>query len=328
VSRSRAGLWVGVIVTLFTLPLAAQQGPVINPRIPPPPPPPEQPAPPPAEKPAPPAASAPQPVAPKVILPPLPRVVPATIELPAGTRFHVVLDTPMSSRISRTGQQVVFRTEHPIPLPAANSLELPPDTTFIGSVVEMKKPGSFGKQGEIRVEVRQLQLSTGQFASVNARLDSADPDYAGKGGSEHSRAADIINLALWTAQGTVLGASIHGGSGAAAGAGAGVLVGLIIMASHRGQDVYLEPGTPFSIILEQPVTLSGPAVLAAEENYRRSQPAAAGGATVAAGTGPGASGGNSTSAAGSTQPANTSDDSDLPRLKRRPPAGQSPVAPE
>jgi hypothetical protein len=335
VSRLRGGRLAGLaVLALFSVPLAAQQGPVINPRIPPPPPP-AEPSPPPAEKPAPPqrvaapppaqpaAESQPvaaQPVAPRKIEPPLPRVVPATVVLPAGT-VRVVLDTPMSTRISRNGQQVVFRTERDIPLEGADSLALPPETAFMGTVVKVRRPGSFGKQGEIRVEVRRLQLSTGQTTPVEARLNSADPDYSGKGGSDRSRAANIINMAIWTAQGTVLGAQIHGGSGAAVGAGAGVLVGLIILASHHGQDVYLEPGMPFEVVLEQPVTLSGPAVLAAEENYRNAQPAAAGGSSVASNAGPITPGGNSTSAAAGSSPSKTtSDDDGLPRLKRRPPA--------
>ncbi len=333
--RSRGSCLVGLaVLALFPWPLEAQQGP-INPRIPPPPPP-AEPAPAPVDKPAPPPtvaappaaqpttppAGAPTPaVAPKKIFPPLPRVVPAAVVLPAGMPIRVVLDTPMSTRISRNGQQVVFRTERAIPL--EGSLELPPETAFMGTVVKVRRPGAFGKQGEIRVEVRHLQLSTGQTAPVEARLDSADPDYSRKGKSDTSRAANILSLVLWTAQGTVLGANIHGGSGAAVGAGAGVLVGLIILASHRGQDVYLEPGTPFSVILEQPVTLPGQAVLAAEENYRNEQQ---GGSSVATNAGPITPGGNAAPAtaggpAGSSSPSRTTiDDPSEPRLKRRPPA--------
>jgi len=214
----------------------------------------------------------------------------------------------MSTRISQVGQQVIFRTEHAVLL--EDSLELPPDTAFIGSVVKMQKPGAFGKQGEIRVVVNQLRLSTGQAANIDARLDSADPGYSGKGGSDRSRAANIINLALWTAQGTALGANIHGGSGAAVGAGAGALVGLIIMASHHGQDVYLEPGTPFEIVLGQPVVLPGAAVAAAEESSRNALPAAAGLPASAAG--------------GSARPAQSADDPDMPELKRRPPTAPQP----
>jgi hypothetical protein len=261
-------------------------------------------------------APAPQPAAPKKVEPPVPRVVPATVELPAGTRVHVVLDTPMSTRISHQGQVVVFRTEHAIPLDGA--LELPPDTAFMGSVVKVRRPGAFGKQGEIRVVVHQLQLSTGQTAAVKARLDSADPDYAGKGKSDSSRAANIINLAIWTAQGTVIGAQVHGGSGAAAGAGAGVLVGLIIMASHHGQDVYLEPGTPFEVLLEQPVSLPGQAVLAAEENYRKAQQ----GGSVASSAGPITAGGNRSPNSASSPSKTTIDDGGEPRLKRRAPSSQ------
>ncbi len=241
-------------------------------------------------------------------------------------RVHVVLDTPMSTRITHEGQMVVFRTERAIPLDGA--LELPPETAFTGSVVKVRRPGAFGKQGEIRVVVRELELSTGQAAPVEARLDSTDPDYAGKGKSDTSRAANIINLAIWTGQGTVIGAQVHGGSGAAVGAGAGVLVGLIIMASRHGQDVYLEPGTPFDVLLEQPVSLPGPAVLAAEENYRNGQAGAAGGGSATNPVGPIIPRGNSASPQTSSPSKTTTNDDGGPRLKRRPPGGQGSPTPE
>ena len=51
------------------------------------------------------------------------------------------------------------------------------------------------------------------------------------------------------------------------GAGAGLLASLIIMMAQRGPDVYLEPGMPFSVVLDQEVALPGQGVLDAQQTY-------------------------------------------------------------
>ena len=246
-------LIAGLVFALAALPAAAQQG-TINPSIPPPPPPPEQPAPP-VEHPKPPEQAAPPPS------------LPARVAIPAGTPIAVVLDTPLSTRIARQGQVVTFRTSEA--LPVTDQLEIPPETGFTGSVVEVKRPGHFGKPGVLRVKVDRINLSTGATAEVAARLDSADMQGRGRLSSDSNRTTDLYNLALYSIEGTLIGAQIQGGKGAAIGAGAGAAVGLLIMMSRRGADVYLEPGMPFTIILDRPVELPGTDVYAAQQSYAR-----------------------------------------------------------
>src|SRR5262249_61225900 len=104
--------------------------------------------------------------------PPAPSTLPATVQIPASTRIAVVLDTPLSTRIARQGQAVTFRTSDPLRI--ANQLEVPPETTITGSVVEVKRPGSFGKSGVLRVMVDRINLSTGTTRDLVAHVDSAD----------------------------------------------------------------------------------------------------------------------------------------------------------
>ena len=231
----------------------AQQGP-INPRIPPPPP---------SEEPAPVPPVAPLPP----ILPAQAVAVPATLEIPAGTRIAVELETPLSTRITKTGQTVTFRSAEAIQLDSGN--EVPPQTAFIGSVVKASRPGRFGRAGELRVKIDRLELPAGASIGMVARLDSADANGGGRISSDHNRAADLYSLASWTLQGTLVGSSISGGKGAAIGAGAGAALALIMLASRRGPDIYLEPGMPFQIIVDKPVTLPGAEVVAAQQEYAR-----------------------------------------------------------
>ncbi len=255
---------------LLALPLGAQQGP-INPRIPPPPPPPDaapQPAPTvPAATPGPPPTSLetrlPEPVPP-------PPDLPKTVEIPAGTRLGVVLDTPLSTRMAKKGQVIRFHTEDSYPL--SDVLELPPETEIAGSVVEAKKPGHFGKPGVLRVKLENIHLATGASTQIAARLDSPDMKGNGRLTSDSRRTTDLASVAMWTIQGTLMGTMIHGGKGAAVGAGAGALTALIIAMAHKGPDLYLEPGMPFSVIVDEPVELPGRDVYDAQQQYATTHP--------------------------------------------------------
>lgn len=240
------------------------------------------------------------------VVPPPP--VPATVLIPAGTRIAVVLDTPLSTRISRTGQLVHFRTVEA--LPVAGTLAIPQDTLFSGKVVRAKRPGAFGKAGELSVNVERIELANGAGAPVAARIDATDPEANGRPTSDHSRKAGLLNLALWTGQGALLGDQIMGGKGAAAGAGAGAAIALIMMMSKHGQDVYLEPGTPFQVVLNESLPLPGPALLAASEGAGGGNPASGNSGTSAA------SGNNPV--ASSAPSADPSTDPDRPKLRHRP----------
>ena len=224
----------------------------------------------------------------------------------------MVLDTPLSTRIARQGQQVTFRTSDA--LTVAGQLEIPPETAFTGRVVEVKRPGSFGKAGALRVMVERINLSTGATAEVLARLDSADMNARGRLTADNSRSTDLYSLATYTLQGTLVGARIKGGKGAAVGAGAGATLALIIMMAHRGPDLYLEPGMPFLVILDRAVELPGPEVFAAQQSYARARGSARGSDSSAAPT--------EQTDDGSGQiernPDATPIDPDRPRLKRRP----------
>ena len=310
------------VASVATVAVQAQQPPIINPRVPPPPPPPD---PPPAAQPTPQPVSqpAPQPTAPPVaptpeeakpapialepIIPP--PTLPATVEIPAGTPIDVVLDTPLSTKITKRGQAVTFRTWRTLSL--GDQLELPAETAFTGSVVEVKRPGGFGKAGAMRVLVERVELENGPSAAVVAHLDS--PDIKGKGRitTDNSRATDLYSLATYTLQGTLLGSAIKGGKGAAVGAGAGAMAALIIMMSRKGPDLYLEPGMPFVVILDQSVSLPAKDVYIAQQTLARARATASANASDL--TNAGSSGSEL-----ERNPDGATLDSDRPKLKRRP----------
>jgi hypothetical protein len=233
-----------------------------------------------------------------------PRPVPEKVVLSAGTTIDVVLDTPMSTRISKAGQEVVFRTTRTMRLD--EGLLLPPETAFIGSVTQMKKPGAFGKGGELRVKVTHIELAPDARTPLTGKLESADMDARGRLRGDSQSGANLLELAQWSLTGTIIGANYGGGKGAGYGAGAGALAALIIMMSRKGTDVYIEPGTPFAITLDAPLELAGQKVFEAQQAFDQLHPGVLGEPAVSSDGTPG-----STSAEGI--PA-----SERPVLKRRP----------
>lgn len=199
-------------------------------------------------------------------LPPLEPPPPETIQLPSGTQLNVILDTPLSTRMTKTGESVTFLLSDP--LYVGDGLELPPDTRILGTVTEAKRPGMFGRAGKLKVKIEKIELPAGGDARLTARLQSGDPS-AARLDADNNRATDLYNLASWGLQGTLIGAGLGGGKGAAIGAGAGAAAALILMASRRGPDLYLEPGMPFIVTLDSPVELRGWDVQNAQKQYAR-----------------------------------------------------------
>jgi hypothetical protein len=208
-----------------------------------------------------------------IILPVMRPVAPAPehIVIDSGTRFEVVLDTPLSTRISKKGDGVTFLTIEPVDLD--DGLVIPRNTRILGTVVKAKRPGLFGRPGALRVRVNRIELATGGSGEITGRLDSPDPS-VGQVSSDSTGAADLYALGMWTLQGTLLGSRIKGGKGAAIGAGAGAATALIILMSRRSRDVYLEPGMPFTVDLDSPAELAGIDVMAAQPRSSAGQTSA------------------------------------------------------
>ncbi|MCL6564935.1 MAG: hypothetical protein K6U09_00770 [Acidobacteriia bacterium] len=256
--RLGRAIWVAALLLVAADPGTSQQPTGVNLTVPPPPPP-ELP---PLELPL--ATRLPIPLVPEL----LPRLV-GTVSIPAGTAFDVVLATPLSTRIAQPGQPVEFRTTTDVPL--GDGFLLPEETLFRGSVVHLRRPGGFGRSGVLRVDVSELDLRNGAVAPVVARLHASDPVAYSPGGSDRNPAANILDLAQWVLLGTVFGREVAGGKGAAIGAGAGATAALILLSSRRGPEMYLEPGTPFRIVLERPVELPAEKVFAAQHAALRAR---------------------------------------------------------
>ena len=70
---------------------------------------------------------------------------------------------------------------------------------------------------------------------------------------EGSKGRDTAEVAAPAGQGAIIGAIAGAGKGALIGAAAGGAVGLATVLLSRGQELVLEPGTQFDLVLRQPL---------------------------------------------------------------------------
>jgi hypothetical protein len=198
--------------------------------------------------------------------PVLPSNLPERVAIPAGTRIPIVLETPLSSRFSRQGQVVIFRTSSALAL--GPELEIPPSVEIRGRVAEATRSGVFGKSGALRVTVERMMLPGAPAASLRAQLRSADMNARGRLTTDGRRSISSQSLVVLSLQGALAGAQF-GGKAAGIGAVAGAAVAAVLMMSQRGRDVSVSAGTPFSVRLQQDAELPAQAVFWAQQDYAR-----------------------------------------------------------
>ena len=197
----------------------------------------------------------------------LPPDLPRRITIPAGTRIPIVLETPLSSRFSREGQTVVFRTAGSLSL--TEDLTVPPGVEIRGRLTGVTRPGGFGKSGALRVTVERMMFPGAAAARLRAQLRSADINSRGRLTSDSRRVMGREGLLVLSAQGALAGSQF---GGQAAGIGAGAAVAAVLMMSKKGSDVSVPRGTPFLVRLQQDAELPAAAVYWAQQDYASSHP--------------------------------------------------------
>lgn len=76
------------------------------------------------------------------------------VQIPANTVFKISLDEMVGTKISRAGDEVHFSVAQDVFVDDA--LVLPKGAQGIGVVTKVKKPGSFGRQGEVKIDFNQV----------------------------------------------------------------------------------------------------------------------------------------------------------------------------
>ncbi len=213
-------------------------------------------------------ANGPQTSAPPSTTPPSPPAAvhklpqtPDPIDVPAGTRFAVVLENGISTRDAKPGDSLYFRTSFPIT--QNNRVVIPVGCYLRGELVESKRPGRVKGRGEFRMKLNTMIFPNGYTVDLNAVPRSADSggnetmDSEGKMTGGGGKGKDVGTVATTTATGAGIGAIAAGAKGAGIGAGIGGLAGLGATLLTRGPEARLPRGSALDIVLEHDLALDG-----------------------------------------------------------------------
>src|ERR1700733_2739786 len=201
---------------------------------------------------------------PSVVQPARPAVhklpqTPDPIDVPAGTRFAVVLENGISTRGAKPGDSLYFRTSFPIT--QNNRVVIPVGCYLRGELLESKRPGRVKGRGEFRMKLNTLIFPNGYTVDLNAAPRAADSggketmDSEGKMTGGGGKGKDVGTVATTTATGAGIGAIAGGAKGAGIGAGVGGLAGLGAVLLTRGPEAELPRGSTLDVVLEHELSL-------------------------------------------------------------------------
>jgi hypothetical protein len=183
------------------------------------------------------------------------------INVPAGTRFAVVLENGISTRGAKPGDSLYFRTSFPIT--QNNRIVVPVGSYLRGELIESKRPGRIKGRGEFRMRLNTLIFPNGYTVDLTAAPRSADSggnetmDSEGKMTGPGGKGKDVGTVATTTVTGAGIGAIAGGAKGAGIGAGIGGLAGLGAVLLTRGPEAELPRGSTLDVVLEHELALDG-----------------------------------------------------------------------
>jgi len=170
------------------------------------------------------------------------------VTVPAGTVISLSLDTAVGSSSSQAGDSFTARIAEPVI--AGDRVAIPVGSSVHGRVSKAipAKKGLRDKSGSLSLSFERVMTPAGSGAPMSAAMTTV----ASKSGK---KTAGIIGGSA--AGGALLG-KILGGStkNAAVGSVLGGAIGTGIAAGTRGEDVDLPAGSPLTIKLDQPLTIS------------------------------------------------------------------------
>jgi len=170
------------------------------------------------------------------------------VMVPPGTEIRLALDTAVGSSSSHAGDPFTARITDPVI--AGDRVAIPAGSRVHGRVGEAipAKKGLSDKGGSLTLSFDRVMTQGGLDAPMSAAMTSVAPK-SGK------KTAGIIGGSA--AGGALLGKILGGNSKkAAVGSVVGGAIGAGIAAGTKGDDVEFPAGSPLTIKLDQPLTIS------------------------------------------------------------------------
>ena len=183
------------------------------------------------------------------------------IYVPSGTVFPATATMELSSESLQLGQSVCIALSQDFYY--NNTLIAPSGSTVNGTVIQVKKAGRAGINGQLMLKFTNILTPFGQMIPISGKIQTEDGTGLLVGGTKMDTAKEYakdiaVGTAVGAVGGTVMGPLSGGkvGKGAAFGTAVGAVAGLGKSLWDKGEDVEITPGTQINIVIDQPATVT------------------------------------------------------------------------
>jgi hypothetical protein len=171
--------------------------------------------------------------------------LPDKLTVPAGTILLIRTNDFLSSDRNQIGDQFTAVLEQPV---VVNGWVVARrGQVLVGQVKAAQKAGRIKGVSQLGLELTDLTVVSGQQVPILTEL------WKGSGGTSHGQ--DATTIGTTTGLGALIGAAADWGRGAAIGAGVGAAAGIGAVLLTRGRPTEIEPETPLTFRLMDPVTI-------------------------------------------------------------------------
>src|SRR5512146_417933 len=182
------------------------------------------------------------------------------VTVPAGTEVLLQLRSSIDTKNARVGDGVYCQTTFPVAID--NVIAIPAGTYVKGQIVKVQRAGKIKGRAQILFRFTSMIYPNGYTVDMpgvvhhDSGTSNATVDDEGTITADPQKGKDASTVARGTGIGAAGGAIATGTRGGVlGGAGLGTLAGLATVLLTRGQDVRIEPGTSFKMLLDRPLTV-------------------------------------------------------------------------
>lgn len=183
------------------------------------------------------------------------------VSVPAGTAIPTTATMELSSDNLVLGQSVTATITNNFYY--NNALIAPIGSSVNGTVIQVKKAGRAGINGQLMIKFTHIITPYGQIIPIQAKIQTDDGSGLLKGGTKMNSAKDYAkDIAIGSAAGAVAGVAMGPLSGGKAGKGAvygtaiGAGLGLAKSIWDKGEPATIPVGTVMNLVLDQQATFT------------------------------------------------------------------------
>lgn len=183
------------------------------------------------------------------------------VMVPAGTAIPATATMELSSENLSLGQGVCIALSNNFYY--NNTLVAPLGSSLNGTVIQVKKAGRAGINGQLMVRFTSIVTPYGQMIPISGKIQTDDGTGLIKGGTKMDSAKDYAkDIAIGSAAGALAGVIISPmsggkvGKGTALGTAVGATGGLAKSLWDKGTPATIPAGTVINIVLDQQATFS------------------------------------------------------------------------